>query len=126
MEGLVDSDHDSEIGDSDSIYTCSTSSSSFTEFESEANEADEIAVDQLSLKQVRTRGGLTFQSTRNPNLSSTSNPSIDPQKDQLIDALGHPGMNPQNTLPIASISIANSPTSANRRRKIQPYRRRLT
>ena len=74
MEGLVDSDHDSEIGDSDSIYACSTSSSSFTESESEADEADEIAVDQLSWEQVRTRGGLTFQPTRNPNLSSTSNP----------------------------------------------------
>ena len=83
-------------------------------------------MDQLSWEQVRTRGGLTFQPTRNPNLSSTSNPSLDPQKDHLIDALGHAGMNPPNTLPIASISIANPPTSANRPRKIQPYRRRLT
>ena len=65
MESLVDSGDDFEVGDSDStISSCSTSSSSFTESESESN--DEIAVDQLPRKWVRTRGGLAFQPTWNP------------------------------------------------------------
>ena len=36
-ENLADSGDDSEIGDSDLISSCSTSSSSFTESESESN-----------------------------------------------------------------------------------------
>lgn len=60
MEGLLDSNNDSETEDSDSIYICPISSSSFTEPESKTNEDDEIAVDQLPQKWVRTRGGLTF------------------------------------------------------------------
>jgi len=63
IDNLVDSGDDSEFGDSDSIYTCSTSSSSSIESESDANSVDEIAVDQLPRKQARTRGGLAFRPT---------------------------------------------------------------
>ena len=63
MEDLVDSGDDSEIGDSDSVSSCSTSSSSFTESESESN--DEIVLDQLPRKRVKTGGGLAFWPTRN-------------------------------------------------------------
>ena len=59
------------------ISSCSTSSSSFTESESESNY--EIAVNQLCRKRVRTRGGLAFQTTRNPTATASVNPSIDPQ-----------------------------------------------
>ena len=58
MEDLVDSGDDSEIGDSYPISSCSTSPSSFTESESESN--DELPVDQLPRKIVKTRGGLLF------------------------------------------------------------------
>ena len=62
MESLVDTCDDSEVGDLDStVNSCSTSSSSFTESESESN--DEIAVNQLPRKRVRTRGGLAFRPT---------------------------------------------------------------
>lgn len=40
MERPVNSDNTSDIGDSNSIYLCSTSSSSLTESDSEAKEAD--------------------------------------------------------------------------------------
>ena len=63
MEDLVDSGDDSKIGDSDSINSCSTSSSIFTDSESESN--DEIALDQLPWKRVRTRGRLAFRPTQN-------------------------------------------------------------
>ena len=58
MEYLVDSGDDSEIRGLDSITSCSNSSSSFTESECESN--DEIAVDQLPQKRIKTRGGLAF------------------------------------------------------------------
>ena len=54
MEDIVDSGDDSEIGQSDSISLCSSS----TKSGSESN--DEIGVDQLPPKQVRTRDGLAF------------------------------------------------------------------
>ena len=57
MEHLVDSGDDSETGDSDLISSCSTSSS-FTESESESN--DEIAVDQLPQQVMASRGELAF------------------------------------------------------------------
>ena len=58
MEYLVDSGDDSETGDSDLISSCSASSSSFTESESESN--DEIAVDQLPQQVMASRGELAF------------------------------------------------------------------
>ena len=109
MEDLVDCGDDSEIGDLDSISSCSTSSSSFIESESESNY--EIAVDQLPRKRVRTRGGLAFRSTRNPTATASVTPSINPQRDDLIDTIGHPVMNLQNTLPTAP--IADPPTCVN-------------
>ena len=60
MERPVDSNNNSDIGDSNSIYLCSTSSSSFTESDSEANEAGENITDQLPQKRVRRRGRLAF------------------------------------------------------------------
>ena len=54
MEDIVDSGDDSEIGQSDSISLRSSS----TKSGSESN--DEIGVDQLPRKQVRTRDGLAF------------------------------------------------------------------
>ena len=62
-------------------------------------------------KRVRTRGGLAFRPTRNPTATASVTPSIDPQRDDLIDTLGHPVMNLQNTPPTAP--IADRPTSAN-------------
>ena len=112
MEDLVDSNNDSEIGDSDSINSCSASSSSFAESESESN--DEIAVDQLPQKRVRTRGVLAFRPTWNLTATVAVTPSIDLLRDDLIDTLGHPVMNLQNTPP-----TADPPTSANQR-KDQP------
>ena len=111
MEDLVDSGDDSEFGDSDSIYTCFTSSSSPTESESDANSVDETAVDQLPRKRVRTRGGLAFRPTRNPIQAASATPLVDPQRDDLIDASGHPVINQQNVLPVPS--VADSRTSTN-------------
>ena len=48
MEDLIDSGDDSEIGDLDSVSSCSTSSSSFTDSESESNNG--TSVDQLLRK----------------------------------------------------------------------------
>ena len=58
MEDIVDSGDDPEIGQSDSISLCSSS----TKSGSESN--DEIGVDQLPPKQVRTRDGLAFWSNQ--------------------------------------------------------------
>ena len=109
MEDLIDSGDDSEIGDLDSISSCSTSSSSFTDSESESNNG--TSVDQLLRKWVRTRGGLAFWPTWNVTTTASVAPSIDPQRDDLIDTLWPPVMNLQNKLPIAP--IADPPASAN-------------
>lgn len=85
MEDRVDSGDDSEFGDSDSIYTCSTSSSSPTVSESEDIRVDKTAVDQLPRKQIKTRGGLAFRSTRIPIQAASATPLVDPQMDDLID-----------------------------------------
>ena len=109
MEDLIDSGDDSEIGDLDSIISCSTSSSSFTDSESESNNG--TSVDQLLRKWVRTRGGLAFRPTWNVTTTASVAPSIDPQRDDLIDTLCPSVMNLQNKLPIAP--IADPPASAN-------------
>ena len=54
---------------------------------------------------------LAFQLTRNPTATASVTLSIDPQRDDLIDALGHLVMNVQNTPPTAP--IADPPTSVN-------------
>ena len=109
MEDLIDSGDDSEIGDSDSISSCSTSSSSFTDSESESNNG--TSVDQLLRKRVRTRGGLAFRPTQHVTTTASVAPSIDPQRDDLINTLWPPVMNLQNKLPIAP--IADPPASVN-------------
>ena len=96
MEDLVDNGDYSEIGDSDSISSCSTLSWRFTE-----SESDEIAVDQLPREWVRTRGGLAFRLTRNPTATASVTPSADPQRDDLIDTLAHAVMNLKNIAPTA-------------------------
>ena len=95
MEDLVDSGNDVEIGDTGSIYSCSTSLSSFRDSESESN--DKIAVDQLPRKQGKARGGLAFRPTQNPVATASVTFSIDPQRDDSIGTLGHPVMNLPNT-----------------------------
>ena len=72
MEYLVDSGNDSEIRGLDSITACSNSSSRFTEPECESNE--EIAVDQLPQKLIKTRGGLAFWPTKNPTAAASVTP----------------------------------------------------
>ena len=54
---------------------------------------------------------LAFQLTQNPTATASVTLSIDPQRDDLIDALGHLVMNVQNTPPTAP--IADPPTSVN-------------
>ena len=109
MEDLIDSGDDSKIGDLDSISSCSTLSSRFTDSESESNNG--TSVDPLLRKRVRTRGGLAFRPTRNVTTTASVAPSIDPQRDDLISTLWPPVMNLQNKLPIAP--IADPPASAN-------------
>ena len=115
MEDLVDSGDDSKIGDSNSISSCSTSSPSFTVSESESN--NEIAVNQLPRKRVRTRGGLAIRLTRNPTTTASITPSIDLQRDDSIDTLRHHVMNLKNTLPTAPIV---DPTTSVNQWKNQP------
>ena len=50
---------------------------------------DKIVIDQLLRKRVRARNGLAFQPTQNPTATASVTPSIDPQRDDLIDTLGH-------------------------------------
>ena len=55
--------------------------------------------------------GLAFQPTRNPTATASVTLLIDPQRDDLIDTLGHLVMNLQNTPPTAP--IADPPTITN-------------
>ena len=108
MEDLVDSGDDSKIRDSDSISSFSTSSSSFTESESESN--DETVVVNCPGNELGLEVGLLFDQIETYLTAMVAvTPSIDPLRDDLVDTLGQPVMNLQNTLPTAPIA----PTSAN-------------